>query len=90
MQPMRASATLPWIIWSDGSYAVVVNHLNAELERTQRDFELYEIQLELIARYGPRRLFDTKVNWAHPAFAAGHVFVRNDKEVLSASLKVAD
>ncbi len=55
-----------------------------EIDRTQL------IEPTTSAGYGPRRLFDTKVNWAHPAFAAGHVFIRNDKEILSASLESAD
>ncbi len=39
------------------------------------------------AGYGPRKLFDTKVSWAHPAFANQHVLIRNDREILSASLR---
>ena len=38
------------------------------------------------AGYGPRRFADALVNWGHPAFADGHVYVRNDREVLAASL----
>ena len=30
------------------------------------------------------------VNWVHPAFANRHVIIRNDKEILSASLAAAD
>jgi len=26
------------------------------------------------------------VHWSHPAYANRHIFVRNDKEILSASL----
>ena len=37
-------------------------------------------------RFGTGRL----VNWVHPAYANGHVFQRNDKEILRASLSVKD
>jgi outer membrane protein assembly factor BamB len=37
--------------------------------------------------FGPRKFADALVNWGHPAFADGHIFVRNDKEVLAASLR---
>ena len=30
------------------------------------------------------------VNWVHPAFASRHVFIRNDEEILSASLAASD
>lgn len=51
-----------------------------EIDRTQL------VEPTTSAGYGPRRLFDVKINWAHPAFANRHVFIRNDTEVLSVSL----
>ncbi|MEE2637905.1 MAG: PQQ-binding-like beta-propeller repeat protein [Acidobacteriota bacterium] len=42
------------------------------------------------AGFGPRRAFDRKVNWSHPAFANGHIVHRNDNEIIRASLLVAD
>ena len=55
-----------------------------EIDRTQL------IEPTTSAGYGPSRLFDVKINWAHPAFANRHVLVRNDTEVLSASLARED
>jgi hypothetical protein len=40
--------------------------------------------------YGPRKAYDRKVNWSHPAFANGHIFHRNDNEIIRASLRAAD
>ena len=40
--------------------------------------------------YGPRRAFDRKVNWSHPAYANQHIFHRNDNEIIRASLDAAD
>lgn len=36
--------------------------------------------------FGPRKLFDSTVNWVHPAYANKHIITRNDKEVIRASL----
>ena len=36
--------------------------------------------------YGPRRFANSIVNWVHPAFANKHVIVRNDHEIIRASL----
>jgi outer membrane protein assembly factor BamB len=36
--------------------------------------------------YGPRRFANSIVNWCHPAFANRHVIIRNDHEILRASL----
>lgn len=36
--------------------------------------------------FGPRKLFDSIVNWVHPAYANQHIITRNDKEVIRASL----
>ena len=42
------------------------------------------------AGYGPARRFDRKVNWSHPAYANGHIFHRNDNEIIRASLAAED
>lgn len=36
--------------------------------------------------YGPRRFANDKVNWVHPAYANGHVIIRNDSEIRRVSL----
>lgn len=38
-------------------------------------------------RPGQRRPGDRIVNWSHPAYANRHVFARNDREILCASLE---
>ena len=40
--------------------------------------------------YGPRKAYDRKVNWSHPAYANQHIFHRNDNEIIRASLDAAD
>lgn len=55
-----------------------------EIDRTQL------IEPTTSAGYGARKMFDTRVSWAHPAFANRHVLIRNDKEVLSVSLASSD
>ena len=42
------------------------------------------------AGFGARNLFDRPINWSHPAYANGHVFARNDKELIRASLVASD
>ena len=42
------------------------------------------------AGFGPGKRFDRKVNWSHPAYANGHIFHRNDNEIIRASLAAAD
>jgi hypothetical protein len=37
--------------------------------------------------YGPRRFANSIVNWCHPAFANGHILIRNDHEIVRASLQ---
>ena len=37
--------------------------------------------------YGPRRFADALVNWVHPAYANGHIIIRNDSEIRRVSLK---
>ena len=37
--------------------------------------------------FGPGRLFASTVNWVHPAYANRHVIIRNDQEILRASLE---
>ncbi|MBI1784633.1 PQQ-like beta-propeller repeat protein [Candidatus Sumerlaeota bacterium] len=36
--------------------------------------------------FGPRKLYDSTVNWVHPAYANKHVVTRNDSEILRAAL----
>lgn len=36
--------------------------------------------------YGPRRFANDLVNWVHPAYANGHVIIRNDSEIRRVSL----
>ena len=40
--------------------------------------------------YGPRKAFDRKVNWSHPAYANQHIVHRNDNEIIRASLDASD
>ena len=40
--------------------------------------------------YGPRKAFDRKVSWSHPAYANQHIFHRNDNELIRASLDASD
>ena len=42
------------------------------------------------AGYGPRKLHDRMVNWAHPAYANRHIVHRNVEELLRASLAADD
>jgi len=42
------------------------------------------------AGFGPRRNFDRKVNWSHPAYSNKHIFHRNDNEIIRASLAATD
>jgi len=37
--------------------------------------------------FGPRRLFESTVNWVHPAYANKHIVTRNDEEIIRASLE---
>ena len=37
--------------------------------------------------YGPRRFADALVNWVHPAYANGHIVIRNDTEIRRVSLR---
>ncbi len=61
--------TLSQVIWSDTSYASVVNHHNAELLRERRFAEAHDFQRELMRRFGLRRL--SHVNAARTATFAG-------------------
>ena len=38
--------------------------------------------------YGPRRFAAAMVNWVYPAYANRHIVIRNDSEILRASLAV--
>ena len=40
--------------------------------------------------FGPRRAFDRKVNWSHPAYSNKHIVHRNDNEIIRASLAASD
>ena len=37
--------------------------------------------------FGPRRFANSIVNWCHPAFANSHILIRNDHEIIRASLQ---
>ncbi|MCA9178696.1 MAG: PQQ-like beta-propeller repeat protein [Planctomycetales bacterium] len=37
--------------------------------------------------YGPRRFADALVNWVQPAYANGHIIIRNDSEIRRVSLQ---
>ena len=52
----------------------------AELARTQL------IEPDTESGYGPQRFANSMVNWCHPAFANQHVIIRNDHEIVRASL----
>ena len=51
-----------------------------QLDRTQL------IKPDTESGYGPTRFANSIVNWCHPAFANRHVIVRNDSEIVRASL----
>ncbi len=53
----------------------------AELDRTKL------IKPTTNAGFGPRRLFETTVNWVQPAYANRHIVTRNDEEIIRASLE---
>ncbi len=42
------------------------------------------------AAFGARRFGQRPINWTHPAYANGHVFHRNDNELIKASLSADD
>ncbi|MBQ91020.1 MAG: pyrrolo-quinoline quinone [Acidimicrobiaceae bacterium] len=42
------------------------------------------------AAFGARRFGARQINWTHPAYANGHVFHRNDNEIIKASLSADD
>jgi hypothetical protein len=51
-----------------------------EIDRTKL------IEPDTESGYGPRRFANSIVNWVHPAFANRHILIRNDHEILRASL----
>ena len=51
-----------------------------EIDRTKL------IEPDTESGYGPRRFANSIVNWCHPAFANRHILIRNDHEMLRASL----
>ena len=55
-----------------------------ELDRTKL------IEAHRSAGFGPRKRHDRIVNWSHPAYANRHIVQRNTKEVIRASLSIAD
>ena len=55
-----------------------------EIDRTKL------IEATTSAGYGPRKLHDRMVNWAHPAYANRHIVHRNVEELLRASLAADD
>lgn len=52
-----------------------------EIDRTKL------IEPDTNSGFGPRRLFASTVNWVHPAYANRHIIIRNDHEILRASLE---
>jgi outer membrane protein assembly factor BamB len=42
------------------------------------------------AGFGPRRFGARTINWSHPAYANGHIFQRNDNEIIRVSLAASD
>ena len=42
------------------------------------------------AAYGPARFGARVINWTHPAYANGHIFHRNDNEIIRVSLDASD
>jgi outer membrane protein assembly factor BamB len=72
-----------WFVNNDAGELLIVRFGRdgyQEIDRTKL------IEPTTNAGFGPRRMFDAKVNWSHPAYANLHVIARNDKEVLRASL----
>ena len=72
-----------WFVNNDDGDLIIVRFERdgyREIDRTK----LIEPTSE--AGFGPRRMFDAKVNWSHPAYANLHVVARNDKEIVRASL----
>ncbi len=55
-----------------------------EIDRTKL------IEATTSAGYGPRKLHDRTVNWAHPAYANRHVVHRNVEKIIRASLAADD
>jgi outer membrane protein assembly factor BamB len=52
-----------------------------EIDRTKL------IEPDTNSGFGPRRMFESTVNWVHPAYANRHIIIRNDHEILRASLE---
>jgi hypothetical protein len=67
----------------------IINHDRGELILARLTPEGYEeiSRTELIQPTSPGgRRERGAVNWSHPAYANGHIFARNDEEILCASL----
>jgi hypothetical protein len=72
-----------WFVNNDDGDLIIVRFERDGYEEIDRT-RLIEPTSE--AGFGPRRMFDAKVNWSHPAYANLHVIARNDREVLRVSL----
>ena len=44
------------------------------------------IQPDTASGFGPKRFYDSTVNWCHPAYANRHVIIRNDHQMVRVSL----
>ncbi len=76
-----------WVVFNDLGELILCRFTRngyEEIDRTKL------IEPTTSAGFGPRKRFDAKINWGHPAYANRHVFIRNDVEILSASLEKAD
>lgn len=72
-----------WIVFNDLGELILCRFKRSGYEEIDRTLLL---EPTTSAGFGPRRFADAKVNWGHPAFADKHVFVRNDREIVSISL----
>ncbi|MEE2777481.1 MAG: PQQ-binding-like beta-propeller repeat protein [Acidobacteriota bacterium] len=72
-----------WIAFSDTGDLIFCRFTRKGYEEIDRT---HLIDPTTSAGFGPRRFGDAQINWGHPAFANRHVIVRNDREIVSASL----
>ena len=72
-----------WIAFTDIGDLVLCRFTRKGYEEIDRT---HLIDPTTSAGFGGRKFADADINWGHPAFANGHVIVRNDREILSASL----
>lgn len=76
-----------YFVNNDEGYLVIAQFTPTgyvEIDRTKL------IEPTASAGYGARKLFDRLVNWSHPAYANRHIVVRNDREIIRASLDAVD